>query len=1156
MRSNSRAVAINMAALAALTTGNLLADTSSIVLQTGITNSPGPGGGLFNSIQDRPAINSSGQVAIQGGIAGSNDGTNSMVLRAETFGSLIPIASNGQAAPGSGGGAFSGFQYPTINNNGQVMPLGYLIGTSDGAGFGYFRGDGTTLTSLLRQKAAAPGNGGGIINDPFAWNFSNTGAVTLVAGVTGGPQGIFQGDGTSLIALVRDGQAAPGAGGGTFAGLTTPNTNNLGQTAFNSAVIGTNNGTNQGIFRYNAGLSEVVRNAQAAPGGGTYSGFTGIPLLNNAGQIAFSASLNGAGDGATNGFFRANPGGTTTAIARHNNPAPGGGTFGVSFGTNDFLQNDKGQVLFQSGISNAPDGSQFGIFRGDGSNLDAIARSGQTVPGGGTLSAVGGDMAFTNGGAALFSGFLSNTPDGTADNQALYLGDGRDLIQVVRKGQALSSSIVTSFVINVYTYANGFNAVNDRGQVAYTAVLADGSSAVVRYTPTLHFREQFGGSWDNGNNWTLGINPASVHEVFIDPQFGANVSGPAANVTIASLTVAGKSGTATLDMNAGGQLLVSGVTTVKSTGQLLVNSGKFLGGSVVNDGYFSVAVGGQLSVSSFINNNNFNISGPSAVGGPITNNGFMNVSHTTLTGGQLTNTVQLTLDAATVSNSIINEVGAVLTARGTVNSLITNRGTLNTSGLLTIQSMNNSGLVTINSGSSIALGTITNTGVITLAGGGITGAINNGPGGIVQGGGGITSLVTNNTGGLIFANSAIYPLTIGNVSTNQAGARIRVADGSSLNLGSSFSNLGLVTLGGDNANLTMTGNQTISNNNTGIISGAGTIVAAVNNSGTLRAEDGTLVITGVSGSNQTSGLIQVNEDATLLLAQGITNSSGTINVSGGSFINNTVSTFSNNGKISGFGTFTTNQWSNQGTMTFTGGFSTINGTVTNGSTRKIEVANNPALFTGNVTNFGILKNTKTSITFGGTYTENGTFISDPADNFFSSVNIGENGAWVGGVGDRFFLTGDLLSESKNKSGWQTAEAELRLMGGVRHLLSISGADRGTSFDGYSDNFGWGTLVVDAGDSISLSDGDEAPGGGLYVHRLLLGGGVGQISNIQGNGLNVYYDLGDSANAYLGGQTYALAGGGSISPVPEPGMMLLGMLGTTTLLIRRRPLGRR
>ena len=63
--------------------------------------------------------------------------------------------------------------------------------------------------------------------------------------------------------------------------------------------------------------------------------------------------------------------------------------------------------------------------------------------------------------------------------------------------------------------------------------------------------------------------------------------------------------------------------------------------------------------------------------------------------------------------------------------------------------------------------------------------------------------------------------------------------------------------------------------------------------------------------------------------------------------------------------------------------------------------------------------------------------------------------------------------------------------------------------------------------------------------------MGQISNIQGNGLNVYYDLGEAANAYLGGQSYALAGGGSISPVPEPGMVGFAVVAMTGLFIRRR-----
>ena len=64
------------------------------------------------------------------------------------------------------------------------------------------------------------------------------------------------------------------------------------------------------------------------------------------------------------------------------------------------------------------------------------------------------------------------------------------------------------------------------------------------------------------------------------------------------------------------------------------------------------------------------------------------------------------------------------------------------------------------------------------------------------------------------------------------------------------------------------------------------------------------------------------------------------------------------------------------------------------------------------------------------------------------------GGWVYYVGDRFFLSGDLLSSSNNKSGWQTAKAELRFLGATNHVMSVLGEDLGRSFDGYSDNFGW------------------------------------------------------------------------------------------------------
>jgi hypothetical protein len=66
------------------------------------------------------------------------------------------------------------------------------------------------------------------------------------------------------------------------------------------------------------------------------------------------------------------------------------------------------------------------------------------------------------------------------------------------------------------------------------------------------------------------------------------------------------------------------------------------------------------------------------------------------------------------------------------------------------------------------------------------------------------------------------------------------------------------------------------------------------------------------------------------------------------------------------------------------------------------------------------------------------------------------------------------------------------------------------------------------------------GDAVYVGVLELERG---LSGISGEA-NVYYDLREAGNAYLGGGTYELSGGGRVMPVPEPGnlavLLLVGM----------------
>lgn len=582
--------------------------------------------------------------------------------------------------------------------------------------------------------------------------------------------------------------------------------------------------------------------------------------------------------------------------------------------------------------------------------------------------------------------------------------------------------------------------------------------------------------------------------------------------TVAGLSVVGgRVSTSTGTLNVNGDLATSPSATAANLAGSVVVAGTFANQSTSTlSGSYSVS-GGVTNSSTLTLPSSANLS----AGGP----GLLNLGTLTFTGG-----------TANVSGTFTNQ--GLMTGSGTIagSGAFVNQSQFTTSGIVAINTAGNNlnaGNIDLAAGVVISLGggVLRNAGTIDLKSGGIAGTamLRNDAGGVLQGRGLVSSPFQNNGGTLIVASGTT-------------------------NIVQAFVNSGVIDLREPGANL----NGGVITN-TGSIAGVGQVGNGITNQGTIEAVGGSLVLGGTV-TNSASGLISAASGSKILFAGGLAGNAGIVSLNGGTFDNN-GRPLTNTGQISGYGIVRTGGLQNNGSMTFTGGTSTISGEVTNASGKTIHVAHDPAIFSGNVVNNGTFKTTGTTTTFTGSFVNNGAFTSDPAEQSFANLAIGTTGYLAGGLGDVFRINENLLNESQEFSLWDTGLAKVSVSGGGTHLISWPGADRGASQSGYLQNFSLGIFEVSAGGSFALRDGDTTPGGALYTRVLLLAGGVGQIDGLTGNGLNIFYDPTEPENAYLlAGSvngSYPLQGGGAILPVPEPGALGLLGVGAACLALRRR-----
>lgn len=275
-----------------------------------------------------------------------------------------------------------------------------------------------------------------------------------------------QSRGVSTI-LARAGQMVPG-GGATFNGLggVTPRLNRNGQTAF---CCGTSTKPYV-MFRATGGvLSAIAWWGQPSPdGNGALQDLPVDPSFNNAGTLAFPATLVAKNSGIY-GLFLADETGLRLLVRTGQSSPDGPGQFGGIASTRLAL-NDSDQIAFVASLLNTSGGQadNLGLYKADAGGIVQLARKGQLAAGGtGRFLDFGGQprVAINNSGAVAFLADLTGTPGGNADNAALYLAQGSNPRQIVRKGDPApdGNGVFSGF---------GYPSLNNQGHIAFTATLS------------------------------------------------------------------------------------------------------------------------------------------------------------------------------------------------------------------------------------------------------------------------------------------------------------------------------------------------------------------------------------------------------------------------------------------------------------------------------------------------------------------------------------------------------------------------------------------------------------------------------------------------------------------------------------------------------------
>ncbi len=423
-------------------------------------------------------------------------------FRGDAPGSVTQLVREDDPAP-DGNGKFDAMGEGLINSSGQVAFSARFDFRIPIAANGYVLADGSSPLVQLPLQAQASPDGNGEFFQLRVGGFNDRGqslfgvGLTDTSGGTSDDFGVYVSDITGAsTTVVRKGDPSPD-GNGTISTSPSYALDASGAVAYGPTLTGTTSGLDEEAIFVDNGTTvlAVARGGDAAPGGGNYvraaAAGPSIVAFNDSGQVAFESGITSVVGG---GIFVGDGVAPVVEISRGGDPAPDGN--GIFSGHLGFAMNNAGQVLFRGTFSDHVGGSlaQFGYCRGEVAGpLQMLVRGGQAAPdGNGTLDSTSFSVADMNeAGQLVFQSGLTGTSGGSSDNSGIFFHDDTlGLLQVARLGDSLLGSTITSLSFQpgrdgaTPHSGNSYSGLNDSGQVAYLFQLADGTHGIALWSST------------------------------------------------------------------------------------------------------------------------------------------------------------------------------------------------------------------------------------------------------------------------------------------------------------------------------------------------------------------------------------------------------------------------------------------------------------------------------------------------------------------------------------------------------------------------------------------------------------------------------------------------------------------------------------------------